>query len=778
MAAEEKGEVYLGRIIKGIYQIESLLGEGGPSIVYRGRDILMELPVAIKRLKKEGKGRLIDPQRFLREARTQARLVHQNIVSIRSILEDQDEFFIVMEFVEGHDFQHLLSRSTTQPRLPLPILLSIFTQILSALAYAHREGVIHRDIKPSNILITQDYQVKLADFGLARAQHDKRLTEAGVVLGTPAYMAPEQVRSMESDHRVDIYAIGASLYEALAGYPPFSDPKQPLSPFDMMRKQLYDEIPDLRQKGVPIGEALHEVLQKSLHKEPKLRFASCEEMSHALATALKQDPLWDTQPKKTQTYDSVPPPSELPSPRAATPIPRAATPIPRAATPPPPSANVPVAAFSPQPVEEDALSLSASAPSSSLALEETAYSVESASLHAPSSPPPASLYPSAPSLSSSARAFSPPATPPTAQSIPIPLPTNNDLEFDNPPAFQAPPSHPAELIAIPPEPTDPQIHPAPPSSPPLSFLPIDEDSPHPSRPTKHRRKRRSALPWGMIALALLLLAGGGLTVGWQRLKIAWTKLSTKLPQPHTKTPSPSSSTAYPRDPIDAKMVPIPFGSFLRGHGTRKDIFSYAPKERILLNAFWIDQSEVSIEQYQRCVKAGVCPPLRYPLPSQQNLPVTHVSWEKALRFCSWAKKRLPTEAEWEKAARGLDGRTFPWGDAPLDCARLNYKRCNHDLLPTQRPEQSNGQSPFQAYDMAGNIREWVFDCYEKNAYRFLSQKNPKKDPEHCARRVVRGGSWRTPSKEEWKLRVYARDHEPPTRRLPDLGFRCAWSPPP
>ncbi len=213
----------LGRLLKDTYRIDDYLGEGGPSVVYKGTDILLDVPVAIKRLKaglplRSGH---TTAQRFLREARTQARLHHQNIVGIRAMHEEGEDTFIVMEFVQGVDLHEYIG-CFPQFQLPLNEVLFIFEHALAGLGFAHKHGVIHRDIKPSNILLGESLVVKLADFGIARALDDHKLTQTGSLLGTLLYISPEQLRGEIADPRADIYSMGISLYEAIVGHTPFA----------------------------------------------------------------------------------------------------------------------------------------------------------------------------------------------------------------------------------------------------------------------------------------------------------------------------------------------------------------------------------------------------------------------------------------------------------------------------------------------------------------------------------------------------------------------------
>ena len=204
----------------GRYQVKRLLGEGGSKIVYLARDTRLEREVAFALIKTDGlddDGRT----RVRREARAMGQLgEHPNVVNIYDIGEDAGRLFIVSQYVAGGSLEDLLKRAEGH-RLPLKDSLRIGDQICQALAHAHSRGIIHRDLKPGNLFITEDGSMKLGDFGLALSVERTRLTGAGMMVGTAAYMAPEQALGGEPNPRCDLYALGAILYEMTCGRPPF-----------------------------------------------------------------------------------------------------------------------------------------------------------------------------------------------------------------------------------------------------------------------------------------------------------------------------------------------------------------------------------------------------------------------------------------------------------------------------------------------------------------------------------------------------------------------------
>ncbi|MEZ0333853.1 MAG: serine/threonine-protein kinase, partial [Gemmatimonadales bacterium] len=230
--------------------LERELGRGGMATVYLAHDLKHDRLVALKALRPELAATL-GPERFLREIRTTARLQHPHILTVLDSGEAEGLLWYTMPYVEGEGLRDRLRR---EAQLPLEEALRIAREVGLALDYAHRHGVVHRDIKPENILLS-DGQALVADFGVAYALEQGtggRLTEAGLALGTPAYMAPEQASGGPVDARTDIYALGCVLYEMLAGEPPFTGP----TPQAVIAKRLSGEAPSVRRLRPAVPDQL------------------------------------------------------------------------------------------------------------------------------------------------------------------------------------------------------------------------------------------------------------------------------------------------------------------------------------------------------------------------------------------------------------------------------------------------------------------------------------------------------------------------------------------
>ena len=227
-----------GQVI-GNYEILAELGRGGMGIVYKALDRKLQRAVAIKLLSPHLAG---DPEfvaRFLREARAAAQLDHPNIARVYAVGEADGYRYIAMEYVKG---QTLAGWIRTLGAIEAPRALEIVREAAAALAVAHHIGIVHRDIKPANIMIDEAGHVKVMDFGLAKFEDAASgVTRSGAVLGTPMYMAPEQVRGGEIDARADIYALGVTCYEMLAGQPPFTAD----TPLGLMYQVVEQPLPDL-----------------------------------------------------------------------------------------------------------------------------------------------------------------------------------------------------------------------------------------------------------------------------------------------------------------------------------------------------------------------------------------------------------------------------------------------------------------------------------------------------------------------------------------------------
>ncbi|MBF0610757.1 MAG: protein kinase [Magnetococcales bacterium] len=264
----------------GKYQIRRVLGKGAMGVVYEGFDPGIERVVAIKTIHKallEGEGGAELLARFKREAQAAGRLMHPNIVAIYEYGEDQGIPFIAMEFIKGKELKDLIkdkARFTTQQ------VTEVMTQILDAMQYVHSNGVVHRDMKPANIVILENGQVKVADFGIARVE-SSTMTQMGAVMGTPSYMSPEQFMGQRVDARADLFSIGVILYELLTGEKPF--PGQAVA--TIMQKVLNAPVEPPTSFNFDIPDSFNALVRKALAKRPSERFQSAKEFADALKLA-------------------------------------------------------------------------------------------------------------------------------------------------------------------------------------------------------------------------------------------------------------------------------------------------------------------------------------------------------------------------------------------------------------------------------------------------------------------------------------------------------------
>ncbi len=271
------GMLRAGVIFARRYEIRGVLGVGGMGVVYRAWDAELGEAVAIKTLKMEA--RLSEPaalERFKQEIRLARRITHRNVVRTHDLGEVDGAYFITMEFVEGQSLKHLIQ---SRGSLPANVVLTVGKQLCRALEVAHEQGVIHRDIKPQNIIVEPSGLLKVTDFGIARlATRSEGMTQAGMAVGTPEYMAPEQLLGHEVDFRADLYAAGAVLFESLTGRTPFVAD----TPVTLIAKQLEEAPPSPRTLNADVPEALAALVLRALSKSPADRPQSATEMYAAL----------------------------------------------------------------------------------------------------------------------------------------------------------------------------------------------------------------------------------------------------------------------------------------------------------------------------------------------------------------------------------------------------------------------------------------------------------------------------------------------------------------
>ena len=733
----------------GKYHILEELGRGGFATVYRALDTTLEREIALK---------VLDPllmrdetwvERFHREAKAVARLKHSRIVTIHEIGEAGGRLFIAMELVEGPALNGLIAE---RGRLSWDETLDILAQVADALDYAHGEGIIHRDLKPGNILLDPRKGAVLTDFGFAKlvGESSMSVSLSGGVVGTPQYIAPEVWENRQPTVAVDMYALGCILYELVTGEQLFKGDSAPA----IMRAHFKPlQLPERWPEGVPDG--IDGVLRMALAQETADRHASAGRLVKAL---------------KALTLDA------LAEPYAA------------------------LQAAEAGERWEEALALAAQIRAHNadyrdvVALETQALQGREAGARAEQ----AAMWrqEAETALAEGERSGARVAVGRWLEMAPGDAEAQALLE---------------RLTAAPPEETPPEPEAVPP--PRAKQVRSEGDFRE-----QVGWKGVPAWAWALGGLAVLALVvgvvtgvGDGATTALPTVALA-TEAPTEAPPTEplltptagpTVTPFPSATPAGPslgdtwaRQADGMVMVYVPAGEFEMG--SDDDEVDYAlqlcneyydhcergwfereqPVHTVVLDGFWIDQIEVTNDQYRRCVEAGDCEPPAdsdsftrdsyYGNSAYDDYPVIYVSWRQAADYCAWAGGRLPTEAEWECAARGPEASVYPWGDEWDENHLNSWEGGPGDT--TEVGGYPGGASWCEALDMAGNVWEWVADWYGE--YPSGRQVNPT-GPSSGTYRVLRGGSWL--DNRNWARSAYRSRYNPDNRNN-DSGFRCCVSP--
>lgn len=284
----------IGRKLRNRYEITEHLGDGSTATVYKATDSRLGREVALKILLPHV--RESSRKRFFQEATAAAQLNHPNIMAIHDVDEDNDQYFLVVEYVEGQSLANFIPS-------PPDVVVELGQQIARALSYAHQRQIIHRDIKPANIQVTPSGQVKIMDLGLALPREAKRVTADGMIIGTPAYLSPEQAQGHELDLRTDIYSLGVVLYELATGQLPFDNDDIPA----LLLQQVKQPPPPPRLINPELPVALENVILKALEKKPARRFQNCDALAAALEAVMRPGfaPDAPTQPAKPFGTDAL-----------------------------------------------------------------------------------------------------------------------------------------------------------------------------------------------------------------------------------------------------------------------------------------------------------------------------------------------------------------------------------------------------------------------------------------------------------------------------------------
>lgn len=273
----------VGRLLDGRYQVEARVASGGMATVYTARDTRLDRVIALKVMH----GNLAEDDtfvsRFIREARSAAGLSHPNVVAVYDQGEDDGTVYLTMEYVQGRTLRQVLQE---RGRLRQREALEVAERVLAALAAAHNAGLVHRDVKPENVLISDDGRVKVADFGLARAVAASPHTKTtGILIGTVAYLAPEQVEHGTADARSDVYAAGILLYEMLVGHVPF----RAETPIAVAYKHVHEDVPPPSSE-VPVDPRVDRLVAYAADRDPDARPADARELLTEVTAVRRQLP--------------------------------------------------------------------------------------------------------------------------------------------------------------------------------------------------------------------------------------------------------------------------------------------------------------------------------------------------------------------------------------------------------------------------------------------------------------------------------------------------------
>lgn len=761
----------IGAVVDGRYRLDRQLGEGGMGAVYVARDLKLNEDVALKAMLPALQNRGSWAQRFVREARAARAIQSEHVAQVLNVGEiDGGGPYMVLELLTGWELSTEIDR-----RAPLPIdeAVCYLLQACEGVAHAHGRNIVHRDLKPSNLFLAKSEGrtvVKVLDFGIAKADItvDPRtggasLTETGHTLGTPEYMAPEQLRRPKDvDGRADIWALGLILHKMLTGRAAF----EAESLLDHVVMIARDPPTPLRQRRSDAPAELEAVVQRCLQRDVSQRFPDVGALAAALAPFAG-----DSGPARArQVQDALKEAQEAKEtlPLGAEP----GSPIAQGTHPSSPSD-----AHAASTVREGVSPGGPGGPLAETVREGPARGSANEQITVPAAPfvaktvgqaPAGHTAAGTPAQATLASVSSEPGAPTVSDAPPAPTVS------DAPPA----PGFSPATGTVPGAPALPRT---------ISQGPPPPQAPPPRESASARPRSTSKWWWSwpfVVAVVALAMAIEGAVwfVGEYGMPGASKKSS---PKPSAKAvataarpqPSPVQPAVPEKPDIGAPegMVLVAAGAFLMGHddGGHEEY----PQRSIYLDAFYIDRTEVTVADYRACVNQGTCSAsgitgrlCNWGKSGRDDHPINCVNWYEADRYCRFAGKQLPTDAQWEKAGRGTDGREFPWGNAEQPCNSAGFspvRQCGGYVKTTHPVGQKKaGASPYGVLDMGGSVGEWVADWYAVYYHANGPARNPT-GPSSGTKRCVRDGTGTDEG------RVWDREKMSPETRNYLTGFRCA-----
>lgn len=788
---------------QGRYVIQSVLGQGGMGTVYLGAD--RNLPGRLVAIKENADASQSAQEQFQREAVLLARLNHPNLPRVTDhFIEPSGLQYLVMDYVEGEDLREVQQQQGGP--LPEALALSWIEQVMSALEHMHNwidpatrrpSPIIHRDIKPGNIKRTPNGRIVLVDFGLAKYEANDEATVAGARAFTSGYSPIEQYTG-GTNVRSDIYALGATLYTLLTNQ----------RPPDAMALASGAHLVPPRQLNAQISRTTERVILHAMQVQADGRYQSITAMRDALlnrraptsrSTPITQqsDYILSTYTKRTDRRVSnvflwvggvlliglLAVGIALSAPMANQWRNLLGSRLPTA------TALLVTATPAQTPASTPALTAVTNTPAAvAVGITDTVTTTVTATVTATSTglqtdiPP--TIIPITMTLPDTATPLpSPTATPTRAQ----PTATATTPPTATPTQTTRPTATATALPTVTATATTRPVTATATDTPTVVLSPTATTPPKPTATVTTRPATATATRQPTATMTSIPTATPRATNTATRLPTLSptptasatptakpTQTATPRPQPTataTLTPTLVVNNAPPTagetrvNALDqATYVFIPGGDFLMGSTLETD---EQPEHTVTVTSFWISQTEITNAQYGRCVEAGECTPPHnsdWETPERADFPVTHLDWGQASTYAHWAGGHLPTEAQWEKAARGTDGRTFPWGNEGADAQHLNF---NSSQGPVAVGSYPAGASPYGVLDMAGNVEEWVADWYAPDIYQQASNDNPT-GPDTGIFRVVRGGSFNS---SLGGVRAASRDRALPATYFDSVGFR-------